>query len=105
MHFSVQIKKEPENDKTVKYKIKFIESLRVMSSSLSSLIDVLPDELHNNKCKDCKYYLEYIKVKDKLLVFNCLDRNKNYEKVSDKNLTKRFANTYEFCNEDINKFL
>ena len=49
-----------------------------MSSSLSSLADNLSEGLHNNTCKDCKSCLE--SQKDKLLIFNCLKFNENYEK-------------------------
>ena len=60
--FSVPIKKEITkkdkngNDKIVKisYKIKFSDSYRFMSTSLSKLIDNLSAGLHNDKCKDCK---------------------------------------------------
>ena len=31
--------------------------------------------------------------------------NKNYQKILDENLKKRFANTYKFVNHDINKFI
>ena len=31
--------------------------------------------------------------------------NKNYPKILDENLKKRFANTYKFVNHDINKFI
>ena len=59
-------------------KIRFIDSIRFMSSSLSSLADNLSEGLHNNTCKDCKSCLE--SQKDKLLIFNCLKFNENYEK-------------------------
>ena len=39
------------------------------------------------------------------LNFRCFECNKNYEKDFNKELIKRFANIYEFCNEDINKFV
>ena len=45
INFSVPIK----NDKKIECKIKFIDSLRFMSSSLSSLIDNLSEEPHNKK--------------------------------------------------------
>ena len=37
-------------------------------------------------------------------MFNCLECSKNHKKHFDKYFTKRFANTYGFCNGDINKF-
>ena len=44
-------------------------------------------------------------VKDDQLIFRCLERKKNYKKDFNKELIKRLANTYEFCNQDINKFI
>ena len=41
---------------------KFIDSTRFMSSSLSSLIDNLAEGHNEDKCEDCKSYLEYEEV-------------------------------------------
>ena len=41
--FLVPIKKDLDNSTTITYKIKFIDSFRFMSSSLSSLVDNLSD--------------------------------------------------------------
>ena len=60
--FSVKIKKELDNGKKSTYKIKFIDSFRLMSSSSSNLVDNLSDALHNIKCTDCKSTLEYISI-------------------------------------------
>ena len=68
--FLLQIKKEIENGKIITYEIKFIDSFRFMSSSLSSLVGNLPEGLYNGKCKDCKSCLKYISSKDELLVPN-----------------------------------
>ena len=35
-----------------------------MSTSLSKLIDNLSEGLHNDKCKDCMSYLDYMTTKD-----------------------------------------
>ena len=39
------------------------------------------------------------------LIFRCFERKKNYKKEFNEELIKRFGNIYEFCNEDINKFV
>ena len=45
-----------------------------------------------------------MRVKYDLLVFRCLNCSKHYEKEFDKDLSKTFANTYIFCDDEINKF-
>lgn len=35
-------------------------------------------------------------------LWHCLDGNESYEKELDKDLTARFASTFEFCNSEIN---
>ena len=56
--FSVPIKKELDNSKTVTYKLNFIDSFRFMSTSLSSLVDNLSDRFHCDKCIDRKSSLD-----------------------------------------------
>ena len=102
--FSIAIKKELEDGKRITYKLKFIDSFRFMSTSLSSLVDNLSEKLHSDNCKDCKSELDYKSIKNNRIIFQCLDCKKNY-KEDNKELIKRFANTYEFCNGDINKFI
>ena len=60
--FSIPIKKELDNGKSIAYKIKFIDSFRFMSSSLSNLADNLSGGLHYDKCIDCKSCLDYMSV-------------------------------------------
>ena len=76
-----------------------------MSTSLSNLVDNLSKGLHSDKCTDCKSRLDYISIKDNQLIFRCFKCKKNYEKNFNKELIKRFANTYKFCNKDLNKVI
>ena len=111
--FSVPIKKETTkkdkngNDQTAKisYKIKFVDSCRFMSTSLSNLVSNLSEGLPNDRCVDCKSCLDYMTAKDEQLIFRCFWCKKNYVKNFNKELIQSFANTYEFCNGDLNKFI
>ena len=94
--FSVPIKKRIDyKNIDITYKIKFIDSFRFMTTSLSKLVDNLTANIHNDKCDA---------VNEKL-IFKCIDCEKEYEKKFNKELVERFANTYKFCDNDLNKFL
>ena len=80
--FSVPIKKENGNGKAITYNIKFINSVRFMSNSLSSMADNLAKGIHKDKCKNFKSDLQFMTVNDDTLVFNCI----NYKKIMMKSL-------------------
>ena len=113
--FSVLIKKKIENKNLeITYKIKFIDSYRFMSSSLSKLVDNLSEGIHNNKCVDCKSNLDYVRIttakpsslerKNEKLLLKCFNCNIYYKKKFNKDLIKKFKNTYSYCNNNLNKF-
>ena len=97
INFSVPIEKQL--GEMITYKIRFKDSYRFMSSSLSSLVDNLADI----NCEKCDNKHEYIGFRDNHLLLKCSDCNAWFKRDSIE-LIKRFANTYEFCNKDINKF-
>ena len=57
--FSVPIKKECDNGKTITNKLKFIDSFRFMSTSLSELVDNMSGIFNSAECKSC---IEKIKI-------------------------------------------
>ena len=112
--FSVPIKKKIENkDLEITYKITFIDSYRFMSSSLSKIVDNLSEEIHNNKCLDCNSCLDYVRIttakpsylerKNEKLLLKCFNCDSYYKKKFNKDLIKKFKNTYSLCNSDLNK--
>ena len=104
--FSVPIKKRIDNKNIdITYKIKFIDSFRFMATSLSKLVDNLTDNIHNDKCIKCKSNICLVNAVNEKLIFKCIDCEKEYEKVFNKELVERFANTYKFCENDLNKLL
>ena len=57
------IKIDKDGNKSV-IKMKFIDSLRFMATSLSNLVHNLTEGIHKMKCKDCDCFHEYESVKD-----------------------------------------
>ena len=76
-----------------------------MSTLLSNLVSNLSEGLHNDRCIDCKFFLDYMTTKDEQLTFRCFVCKKNYRKEFNKKVIQRFANKYEFRNGDLNKFI
>ena len=94
------IKKQLDSGESITYKIKFIDSFRFMLRSLSILVDNVAD-INCNKCDNKR---EYIGFKDNNRLLECSNCNAWFKKDTEE-LIKRFANTYEFCNKDFNKFI
>ena len=86
----------------ISYKIKFIDSARLMATLLSNLVDNLTEEIQKIKCNDYDCFLEYESVKDNLIKCKCLSYSKNYLNKLDE---IGFKNTFKFSNNDINKFI
>ena len=93
----------------ISYKVKFIDSFRFISTSLSSLVDNLSDG-HGYKSIDSRSFLDDMIPKADQEVcakstFRCFECKKNCEKDFKRELIKRFSNTYELSNGDVNKFI
>ena len=72
----------------------------------SKLTDNLSEEINNNTYINCKSCLDYVRsTKNEKLILKCFNGKQYYEKDFNKELIKRFASTYEFCNKNLNKFI
>ena len=96
--FSVPIKKELDNGKTITYKLKFIDSCRFLITSLSSLVYNL-SEINKKECKSCMKRnsiiseCKYISFENNRLTYKCKKcSDKSYKSI--KGLIEKFPNTY-----------
>ena len=103
--FSVPIEKEGDDGKPIVYKLKFIDSFRFISTSLSSLVDSLSDGVYNIKCKDCNSILDCMNLYNDKLVYRCFECKTNCNIEFNNKLIDRFASIYDFCGGDTNKFI
>ena len=68
--FKVPLRKDNKDGKLITYKLKFIDSIRFVNSSLSDLTDNL-SEIHNQICRKCdKKYKGYTRKND-TLIYRC----------------------------------
>ena len=104
--FSVPLKKE--NNKKITYKLKFIDSYRFMSTSLSNLVDTLSG-VYGKECKKCmerkkiRLNCEFIGFKNGRLNYKCKECKKSHTKLTNESI-KNFPTLYKFCSSYLNKF-
>ena len=108
INFSVTLKKENDNGKKITYKLKFIDSYRFISTSLSNLVNNLA-RVYDKEWKKCmerkKITLnsEFIGFKNGRLNYKFKECKKSYTKLANESI-KNFPILYKFCNGDLNKF-
>ena len=66
---------------------------------MSCFLTNLSEGLHNDRCIDCKSYLNYLATKDEKLKFRCFECRKNYEKNFSKELIKNLQIHMNFAIE------
>ena len=112
--FSVPIKKEVINNngdkKTITYKLKFIDSFRFMSTSLSELVDNTSGIFNSIECKSCIEKIKinseccFVGLKNNRLIYKCKECKEEWKRPINE-LIENFPSVYQFCNGDLNKFV
>ena len=106
--FSSSIKKN--DGKTVPYKLRFIDSLRFMSASLSDLVDKFSGIFYSIECKSCMEKIKinseccFVGLKNNRLIYRCKDCKNQWKRLI-QGLIRKFPSIYQFCNGDLNKFI
>ena len=108
--FSVPIKKEYDNGKTITYKLKFIDSFRFMPTSLSELVDNTSGIFNSIECKSCIEKIKinseccFVGLKNNRLIYRCKECKEEWKR-SINELIEKFPGIYRFCNGNLNKFV
>ena len=108
--FSVPIKKEGDNNKKIAYKLRFIDSFRFMSTSLSELVDNMSGIFNSIECKSCIEKIKinseccFVGLKNKRLIYKCKKCREEWKRPINE-LIENFSSVYQFCNSDLNKFV
>ena len=89
--FSVPLKKEDDIGKIITYKLKFIDSYRFMSTSLSNLVDNLSG-IYDKECKKwierkkSRLNFEFIRFKNGRLNYKYKECKKSYTKLANESI-------------------
>ena len=95
--------------KTITYKLKFIDSFRFMSNSLSELVDNMSG-IFSIECKSCieknKINSEccFVGLRKKRLIYKCKKFKEKWKRPINE-LIEKFPSVYQLCNDDLNKFV
>ena len=104
INFLVPIKKERDNDKAIIYRLKFVDSYRFMSDSLSSLVDNLSGidkkEPENKFIDNMRSMMASLSQS----IDKVLEIDKKISQIELIELMEKFPYTYQLCNKDLNKF-
>ena len=108
--FSVPIKKEYDNGKKIAYKLRFIDSFRFMSTSLSELVDNTSGIFNSIECKSCIEKIKinseccFVGLKNNRLIYKCKECKEEWKSPLNK-LIENFPSIYQFWNGNLNKFV
>ena len=108
--FSVPIRKECDDGKTITSKLRFINSFRFMSVSLSDLVDNMSEIFNGIECKSCIEKIKinseccFVGLKNNRLIYRCKECKEEWKRPTNE-LIEKFQGIYQFFNGDLNKFV
>ena len=108
--FSVPIKKECDDGKTIALKLSFIDSFRFMAASLSDPVGSMSGILNSIECKSCIEKIKinseccFVGLKNNRLIYRCRECKEEWKRPIE-GLIEKFPSIYQFCNGNLNKFV
>ena len=109
--FSVPIKKEYDNGKTITHKLNFTDSFRFILASLSELVDNTSGFFNSMECKSCVEKIKninseccFVGLKNNRLIYKCKECKEEWKSPLNK-LIENFPSIYQFWNGNLNKFV
>ena len=108
--FSVPIKKECDDNKTITRKLRFIGKLRFMSGSLPDLVNNMSGIFNSIECKLCIEKMKinseccFVGLKNNRSIYKCRECKGEWKRPIE-GLIEKFPSIYQFCNGDLNKFV
>ena len=92
------------------YKLKFIDSFKFMSDSLSNLVDNTSGIYNSIECKSCIEQIKinseccFVRLKNNRLIYKCKECKEEWKRPLNK-LIEKFLSTYQFFECDLNRFV
>ena len=112
--FSLPIKKEINNydgeKKIMTYKLKFTDSFRFMSDSLSNLVDNTSGIYNSIDCKSCIEKIKinsescFVRLKNNRFIYECKECKEEWKRPLNK-LIENFLSIYQYFECDLNRFV
>ena len=103
--FYVPIEKECDDSRTITRKLRFIDSFRFMSASLSDLVDNMSGIFNSIECKSCMEKIKinseccFVGLKNNILIYRCKECRKEWKRPIEELIL------YQFCNGNLDKFV
>ena len=97
--------------KTITYKLKFIDSYRFMQNSLWEFVDYSSETFNSKECKSCVERIKinsecsYVGLKNNKSICKFKECKKESKKLITDQLIEKFFSIYQFCDDDLNKFV
>ena len=104
------VKEECGDSQTISCKLRFIDSFRFMSTTLSELVNNMSGISNTIECKSCTEKIKinseccFVGLKNNRLIYRCKECKEEWKRLINE-LIEKVPGIYQFCNGNLNKFV